>query len=311
MTSIDERIGSALSEDDREFLASLDEGRGMFTQIGDVLTGPLGGWSKLIFAVAFVLGFVLIYAGYRFFTASAARDLGIPEEKWVHIHAVSVATELELMQRPDLGSSPASIASLEEAIERSGKRMSDMRYLDFYSCFAIPVFNAIDHFEIPSDDPRGLTLTGGLPFFGGAGNNYSAHAICEAVRRVRDDPGSYALVGANGGWMSKYSTGIYSTDPADWSNGDRFEKLPMASDALPRGEGAFASATVETYTINHGKKGSATIFIGRNTAGERVCGNADMTDDATRVLFESGEPFGAELTVTQDERGRNIGRVAA
>lgn len=74
MTSIDERIGSALSEDDREFLASLDEGRGMFTQIGDVLTGPLGGWSKLIFAVAFVLGFVLIYAGYRFFTASAADD---------------------------------------------------------------------------------------------------------------------------------------------------------------------------------------------------------------------------------------------
>lgn len=74
MSNIDERIAGALSEDDHAFLASLDEGRGMFTQIGDVLTGPLGGWSKLIFAVAFVLGFVLIYAGWRFFTASATDD---------------------------------------------------------------------------------------------------------------------------------------------------------------------------------------------------------------------------------------------
>ena len=35
----------------------------------------------------------------------------------------------------------------------------------------------------------GLTLTGGLPFFGGAGNNYSAHAIAEAVQRGARRPG--------------------------------------------------------------------------------------------------------------------------
>ncbi len=69
MTPIDDRIRGALDEDDRAFLASLDEGRGMFSQIGDVLAGPLGGWSKLIFAVAFVLGFVLVYSVFRFFTA--------------------------------------------------------------------------------------------------------------------------------------------------------------------------------------------------------------------------------------------------
>lgn len=58
----------------------------------------------------------------------------------------------------------------------------------------------IDAFGIAPDDPRGLTLTGGLPFFGGAGNNYSAHAIAEAVVRVRADRGSYALIGTNGGF---------------------------------------------------------------------------------------------------------------
>ena len=38
----------------------------------------------------------------------------------------------------------------------------------------------------PLADPTRLTLTGGLPFFGGAGNNYSMHAIAAMV-------GSFAI----------------------------------------------------------------------------------------------------------------------
>ena len=48
----------------------------------------------------------------------------------------------------------------------------------------------------PPDDLRGLTLTGGLPFFGGAGNNYSMHAIAETVQRARSNPGTFGFVGA-------------------------------------------------------------------------------------------------------------------
>lgn len=243
-------------------------------------------------------------------SAGLARKLGVPEERWVHIHSVTAATELMLSARPDLSANPASIASVEAALDRSGKGIDDMQFLDFYSCFAIPVFNQCDHFGLAVDDPRGLTLTGGLPFFGGAGNNYSAHAICEAVERVRGNRGSYALVGANGGWMSKYATGIYSTEPADWSANDRFEKLPMADNGVPCSDAPFDSATVESYTINYSKTGSDAVFIGCNSAGVRVCGNADLADEATRTAFEGGEPFGAKLTVTQDERGRNMGKLA-
>ncbi|EAQ28995.1 acetyl-CoA acetyltransferase [Erythrobacter sp. NAP1] len=242
-------------------------------------------------------------------SAGKARELGVPEEKWVHIHAVTSATELELSERPDLAANPASIASVERALELAGKEMADMRYLDFYSCFSIPVFNQCDHFGIAHDDPRGLTLTGGLPFFGGAGNNYSAHAICEAVERVRVDRGSYALVGANGGWMSKYATGIYSADAADWG-AERVVKVPKTANGIARSDQPFESATLESYTINHSKSGSDAVWIGRNADGERVVGNADLADEATRRIFESGEPFGAKLAVIRDERGRNIARIA-
>jgi acetyl-CoA C-acetyltransferase len=242
--------------------------------------------------------------------AGLARQLGVPEDKWVHIHAVTAATELKLSQRPDLAANPASIASVEAALVRAGKTMADIAYLDFYSCFAIPVFNQCDHFGLAADDPRGLTLTGGLPFFGGAGNNYSAHAIAEAVQRVRADRGSFALVGANGGWMSKYATGIYSTEPADWSGGTRFAKLAMATDKVTFANEPSTEATVETYTINRSPKGDQAIFLGRNERGERICGNADMSDPATAEAFESGEPFGAQLALLRDDKGRTIGRIS-
>ncbi|MEM6585201.1 MAG: acetyl-CoA acetyltransferase [Pseudomonadota bacterium] len=243
-------------------------------------------------------------------SAGKARELGVPEHKWVHIHAINAKTELRLMERPDLAGSPASIASVEAALSRAGKTMADMAYLDFYSCFAIPVFNQCDHFGLALDDPRGLTLTGGLPFFGGAGNNYSAHAIAEAVTRVRRDAGSFAFVGANGGWLTKYSSGIYSTTPADWSANDRYEILPGEDNAVAPSAGDVDRATVETYTINHSKKGPQAIWIGLDESGRRVAGNADLTDEATRALFEGGEPFGAALSVEKDERGRNIARLA-
>lgn len=75
MSTIDERISGALSEDDRQFLASLDEERGMFTQVGDVLTGPLGGWAKLIFVVTAFLAFATFYSVYQALTVEDTREL--------------------------------------------------------------------------------------------------------------------------------------------------------------------------------------------------------------------------------------------
>lgn len=239
-----------------------------------------------------------------------AKQLGVPQDRWVYLHACTTADELKIERRPDLARSPASIASLERALQHSGKRMSDMAYLDFYSCFASPVFNAIDHFGIAVDDPRGLTLTGGLPFFGGAGNNYSAHAIAEAVQKVRKDRGSYALVGANGGVMSKYATGIYSTDPASWNDQIRYDRMSVPQTPEPFTLEPQGMGTVETYTwADDGKRVSGTVVI-RDADRQRAVIRPDVDDPATCDLLSGGEPFGAKLTVTRDKKGRFLGRVA-
>ena len=92
--------------------------------------------------------------------------------------------------------------------------------------------------------------------------------------------------------------------------GYRLIRTPRcADDGVERSSAPFERATVESYTINHTKKGSDAVFIGRNSDGERVIGNADLSDEATSAAFSGGEPFGLELSVVQDERGRNMGRV--
>src|SRR6185369_1581241 len=101
--------------------------------------------------------------------------------------------EPNLLERQHLGEAPSAVAAVNHALEVAGLNLDDIDFFDFYSCFPIAVSNITETLGLSPSDARGLTLTGGLPYFGGAGNNYSMHAIAEAVARVREKPGSHAL----------------------------------------------------------------------------------------------------------------------
>ncbi|HEX4848178.1 MAG TPA: acetyl-CoA acetyltransferase, partial [Novosphingobium sp.] len=116
-------------------------------------------------------------------SVAEARRLGVPEDRWVYVHGVADCAEPTLFSRASMEASPAAVSAISTALEVAGIGWKDLGAIDLYSCFAIPVFNLLDAFSLDRDDPRGWTLTGGLPFFGGAGNNYSSHAIAEAVAR--------------------------------------------------------------------------------------------------------------------------------
>ena len=74
MTDIADAIRAGLDADDRAFLASLDDERGLFRQLGDSLGGPLGGWAKVVFAMTFVMGIVLLVSVWQLLTADTTRD---------------------------------------------------------------------------------------------------------------------------------------------------------------------------------------------------------------------------------------------
>lgn len=241
-------------------------------------------------------------------SAGAARELGIPEDRWVHIHAVTDAKEASVLGRADLSRSPASNAAIREALAIAGVDFEELAYRDLYSCFPIAVFNVLDAFAAAPAGPEGLTLTGGLPFFGGAGNNYSTHAIAEAVARLRADREAFALVGANGGYMSKYAAGVFSAQPADWSTESRWRTLPDEPSRVEIADGFAGQAEIETYTLLPGSQGPRAVAVARTTEGRRIVAAADPSDQAAIAMIEQSEPFGRRIVVAAAPTGTLVFR---
>jgi acetyl-CoA C-acetyltransferase len=231
-----------------------------------------------------------------------ARRLGVPEERWVHIHAVADCAEPSMLSRADLEKSPAAVAAISTALEVAALDWAKLSHIDFYSCFAIPVFNLLDAFGLDRDDPRGWTLTGGLPFFGGAGNNYSSHAIAEAVARCRSAPGSFALVGANGGNMSKYAAGVYSTQPAGWAR-HRWKSLPKIKPVFAVHDSYDGEAVAESFTIQPTKHGEVATLVARVGEDARALGNS--RDPGVIATLRSGPVTGRAVRIESDDDGTN------
>jgi acetyl-CoA C-acetyltransferase len=238
---------------------------------------------------------------------AAARRLGVPADRWVFLHGHADVAERDLLDRADLSASPAAVLAVRHALDVAGIETSGLASLDLYSCFPVPVFNICDGLGLAADDPRGLTVTGGLPFFGGPGNNYSMHAIAEIVRKVRSAPGSYGLVGANGGIMGKYSAGVYGTTPANWrpdasaeiqATVDRW--AVAAQTQTPEGW-----ASIETCTVKHRRNGTKTaVVIGRRGADRFLARSDD--DPSMLALLSDGEPIGQRIYVRSLEAGNRV-----
>ena len=246
-------------------------------------------------------------------SVAAARRLGVPAGRLVFLHGHADLRERDLLDRADLSASPAAVLAARQALEMAGIGAAELATIDLYSCFPAPVFNICDGLALAPDDPRGLTLTGGLPFFGGPGNNYSMHAIAETVQQARSSPGAYGFVGANGGVLSKYSAGVYCTTPVAWAPG-RSARLQAEIDGWPgpaEARQADGWATIETYTVKHGRDGTRTgIVIGRLDAdGCRFVARGDDHDPTLADLLSSAEqPVGERVYVRSSGAGNRVTR---
>lgn len=132
---------------------------------------------------------------------------------------------------------------------------------------------ACHHLGLPVlDSPKPLTLLGGLTSFGGAGNNYSMHAITEMTRRLRSREGGArnGLVLANGGFLSYQHALCLSSGPRRGglpypdSRGSSGGVVGAPAPVEPFAQG---EAVVETYTVQFDREGSPEMafIVGRLT----------------------------------------------
>jgi acetyl-CoA C-acetyltransferase len=240
---------------------------------------------------------------------ATARRLGIPEKKWVYVRGGGHATDHWFVSdRIDFHSSPAIRAAGEHALHQAGMKISDVDFLDLYSCFPCAPQIAADMLGLALDDPRPLTVTGGLPYQGGPGNNYVTHALATLVEKLRESPGKSGLTSAVGWYLTKHAVGVYSTVPAAEprlrDDPSEYQQAVDRQPAPPCVAEPSGAATVETYTVVHDRDGAPTVgIVVARLADDRRCW-ANIRDRAVLERIEESEFIGTRGKVRHDPATR-------
>ncbi|MDE3085234.1 MAG: acetyl-CoA acetyltransferase [Acidobacteriota bacterium] len=181
--------------------------------------------------------------------------------------------------RPDPGTSPAIAAAGRAALEAAGTGVDDVAAFDLYSCFPCAVQMAADALGLGLDDARGFTVTGGLPYFGGPGNDYTLHAIATMAERLRRTGGT-GLVTGLGWYATKHAVGLYGTapPPRGWRPGDTAAaQAAIDAGAVEIASDALGAATVVAGTVVAGRDGAPTAapVIARLPDGRQIAAAAE------------------------------------
>ena len=179
-----------------------------------------------------------------------ADALGVPRDRRVFVHTIAEGVSPTVSERHDLSTSPTATSAARALRDATGIGADDLAHVDLYSCFPSAVQMQAAALGVALDPVP--TLTGGMRFSGGPWNNYAMHGIATMADAVRRDPGTRGVVSANGGYVSKVSMGLYSTEPpaepfrliAATRTDD--ESRTRALDIAPDGRG-----TIETFTVMH------------------------------------------------------------
>ena len=206
-----------------------------------------------------------------------AQKMGVDRSKWIYVHGYGEAHDhWHVLEREAYGVSPAIDIVGRTALIQAGLIIGEIDFFDLYSCFPVAVQVTRDMLGISENDSRSLTVTGGLPYFGGPGNNYVMHAMAQMVDVLRQHPGKTGLVTGNSFYMTKHTAAICTTRPlADNSAATADISLCQKTvnqrpkheiDPTPSGR-----ATVETYTVIFDRNNlpSKGIVIGKKEDGKR------------------------------------------
>ncbi|WDP87220.1 MAG: hypothetical protein HUN05_20555 [Desulfobacter sp.] len=220
-----------------------------------------------------------------------------------------------MIQKTDFTSSPPLKAAVNKALHRSGFSLEDMDAFDLYSCFPSAVSIAKKMLDIKENDPRPMTLTGGLGFFGGPGNNYNLHAVATLCSRIAQGLTKTGMVTALGWFMHKHAAGIYSClppekplDTMDIEDKENFMagQAPVKLDPNPSGTGI-----IETYTIVYNRDHSPAygVVYGKTQPGDRFIGRTPW-DPALFERLSTRCMVGRKVSLTMDpQTGLTLARL--
>jgi acetyl-CoA C-acetyltransferase len=238
-------------------------------------------------------------------TREKADALGVGEHRRLYLNGWAYAEDpASIAERADMSRSVAMSVAGRHALSRAGVELADVDAFDLYSCFPSSLRLGCDALGLELDDPRGLTVTGGLPYAGGPASGYMMHAIASAFESLGPAPRRTLVTGV-GMHMAKHVGAVWSSQ-----SGAAAVKSASGQDALQSEVEAgqprrhllttySGPATVCAYTVAHGRDGAPVqgllvLDTEHGRALARVY-EADLLADA-----ESRELVGQAVTVATD-----------
>lgn len=248
-------------------------------------------------------------AGLIVCSAAKAKAMGIPEDKWVYWLGGAHSQEQAwwASERPDFTQCPSMKDTHVSALKNAGLTVADVDLFDFYSCFPVAVEMACEMLGLDIEDPRGFTVTGGLPYAGGPASAYTLHSLAEMTRRLAGKVGKTGLVTGNGWYLTKHSAAVLSSEPKgegvpeegliDNLPSNEMETAPRRVDTEARGNG-----TIEAYTVLYDRGGEPErgIVLGRTDEGKRFLANTP-NDPGFLASFVAEEQVGATGRLQQED----------
>jgi acetyl-CoA C-acetyltransferase len=236
-------------------------------------------------------------------STDTADELGVPEDQRIHVRGWGHAQDPDYVaEHLDLWRAPAMGHVFTKALGQAGLELGAIDRADIYSCFPSSVSFALDTLTTmgPTEHLAPYTVTGGLPYAGGAGSNYALLSTAAMATALASDGGATnGLITAVGMHLSKHGAVVLSREPGE----------PLATrDAWfdpvrrPVVDTYSGDATIAGFTVHHGPDGAATdglLVCDMDPSGGRGRGYAIVRDaDLLAALESDDEWVGRTVTVT-------------
>jgi acetyl-CoA C-acetyltransferase len=234
-------------------------------------------------------------------SAETAERAGVPRDRWVFpLGAAESNAMVPLTRRADLHRSPGFELGAVQALAAIGAGIDDVTHLDLYSCFPAAVQVQARELGLALDDPRGLTVTGGMTFAGGPLNNYVLQAMVALTDRLRSDPSAIGLSTSVSGMLTKQGLGLWSATPPTepFRNIDVSDEVRARISTLPLADDLVGTASVIGYTVVHER-------------GEPLRAVAIVERDGRRTVATGDDPHTMASMIDTDWTGRVVDVVEA
>ena len=202
-------------------------------------------------------------------SAKKARELGIPEQRWVYpLSGAESNYSTSLSERPVLHRHKGTDFSVKAAMKTAGLTVDQIDFFELYSCFpAVIQSHALD---IGVSDQQAWTQTGGMAYAGGPLNNFVIQATVKMIQTIRDHPDTKGLVSCISGINAKQGIGVYASSvPVNaYVTTDVTEKTRKAMPIMPCISEYEGEAVILASTVVYHKGGASHAFVIAEAIGE-------------------------------------------